>query len=143
MSSVLCRSIARIKPSFKSFKPSFGAGVSAFSTSKRAENKKVVISSPHAPPAIGPYSQAVKANGFIFCSGALGLDEKGNFTATDVAGQTERVMQNLGHVLSAAGADFSDVVKTTILLADMNDFATVNAIYAKCNAHSPLHSLTD
>ena len=118
---------------------------SALSASRRAQparafglaaarlssGQKTVVASPQAPPAIGPYSQAVKANGFVFLSGALGLDAKGNMTATDVAGQTEQVMANLGHVLKAAGSGFDDVVKTTILLADMNDFATVNGIYAK------------
>jgi len=90
-----------------------------------------VVTAPKAPPAIGPYSQAIKANGFVFVSGALGLDEKGNFTASDVSGQTEQVMVNLGRILSASGSSFDEVVKTTILLADINDFPKVNDVYAK------------
>ena len=114
----------------------FGARAGAVSV---AHNKKEVVHSASAPPAIGPYSQAVKAGGMVYLSGALGLDAKGNMTANDVAGQAEQVMANLGHVLKAAGCTFDDVVKTTILLADMSDFVKVNEIYAKCmrRAHTP------
>jgi 2-iminobutanoate/2-iminopropanoate deaminase len=91
---------------------------------------RTTISTPQAPAAIGPYSQAVRAGGFLFCSGQLGLDPAtGEFAGPDVEAQAERAMTNLRNVLDAAGLTFSDVVKTTIFLADMADFATVNAIY--------------
>jgi len=94
------------------------------------------ISTPDAPRAIGPYSQAVKVTGpakMVFCSGQIPLDAKsGEFIgAGDVRQQTETVMKNLSAVLTAAGASFSDVVKTTIFLTDLSDFAAVNEIYGR------------
>jgi len=92
---------------------------------------KTVIHAAKAAPAIGPYSHAVAANGLLFVSGQVPLDEKGNMVGgSDVEAQTRQVMANLGTILSAAGASFDDVVKTTILLNDMADFAKVNTIYA-------------
>ncbi len=92
---------------------------------------KTVISTPEAPAAIGPYSQAVQAGNFLFASGQIAIDPATGELVTDgVAAQTQRVMENLGAVLAAAGADFSSVVKTTIYLADMGDFAQVNEVYA-------------
>lgn len=83
-----------------------------------------------APKAIGPYSQAVIANGFVFCSGQIPLDpETGLVIEGDVRAQTERVMKNLAAVLSAAGVGFERVVKTTIFLKDLGDFAAVNEVY--------------
>ncbi|MFO0645284.1 MAG: RidA family protein [Polyangiales bacterium] len=83
-----------------------------------------------APRAIGPYSQAVIANGFVFCSGQIPLDpETGAVVEGDVRAQTERVMKNLAAVLAAAGASFDRVVKTTIFLKDLGDFAAVNEVY--------------
>lgn len=83
-----------------------------------------------APKAIGPYSQAVIANGFVFCSGQIPLDpETGVVVEGDVRVQTERVMKNLAAVLSAAGTGFDRVVKTTIFLKDLGDFAAVNEVY--------------
>ena len=83
-----------------------------------------------APRAIGPYSQAVIANGFVFCSGQIPLDpETGVVVEGDVRVQTERVMKNLAAVLAAAGAGFDRVVKTTIFLKDLADFAAVNEVY--------------
>lgn len=83
-----------------------------------------------APRAIGPYSQAVIANGFVFCSGQIALDPvTGTVIDGDVRAQTERVMKNLSAVLSAAGAGFDRVVKTTIFLANLGDFAAVNEVY--------------
>ena len=85
-----------------------------------------------APAPIGPYSQAVRSGNELFCSGQIPLDpQTGELVAGDVSAQAERVLQNLGAVLSAAGLSFADVVKTTIYLADMNDFAAVNAVYGK------------
>ncbi len=93
---------------------------------------KKIIASNDAPAAVGPYSQAVEAGGFIFCSGQIPLDPKtGEMETGGVAAATERVILNLEAVLSAAGAGLEDVVKTTVFLADMNDFAAMNEVYAK------------
>src|ERR1700758_3091034 len=89
------------------------------------------ISSPNAPKAIGPYSQAVRAGQLLFLSGQIPLDPaSGQLVDGDVMVQTRRVMDNLGSVLSGAGLSFANVVRTTIFLADMNDFAKVNEAYA-------------
>ena len=93
---------------------------------------RTTVSTTHAPAAIGPYSQAIRADGYLFCSGQLGLDPStGEFVAGDVAAQAEQSLRNLGAVLEAAGLTFSDVVKTTIFLADIADFVTVNAVYGR------------
>ena len=93
---------------------------------------KEIISTENAPGAIGPYSQAIKAGGMIFCSGQIPIDPAtGNFVSDVVSEQTEQVLKNLGEVLTAAGASLNDVVKTTVFLADMNDFAKMNEIYAR------------
>ena len=84
-----------------------------------------------APAAIGPYSQAVDVDGFLFCSGQLGLDPASGDLVEGVEGQAERALRNLGAVLDAAGVAWADVVKTTIFLADIGDFATVNGVYAR------------
>ena len=90
------------------------------------------ISTPHAPAAIGPYSQAVESNGAVYCSGQIALDPAtGQIVAGGIAAETERVLENLKAVLAAAGLDFAHVVKVTIYLADLGDFATVNDIYAR------------
>jgi len=91
-----------------------------------------VVSTQDAPGAIGPYSQAVKANGLVFCSGQIPIDPAtGEFAAADVAGQTEQVIKNLEAVLTAAGSGLEKVVKTTVFLADMGDFAAMNEVYSK------------
>lgn len=85
-----------------------------------------------APAAIGPYSQAVAANGFLFTAGQIPLDPAtGQVIAGDVTAQTERVLANLAAVLEAAGASWSVVVRTTVFLHDMNDFPAVNQVYAR------------
>jgi 2-iminobutanoate/2-iminopropanoate deaminase len=85
-----------------------------------------------APAAIGPYSQAVVANGFLFSAGQIALDPAtGQVVSGDVAAQTERVMTNLTAVLRAAGVTWTDVVKTTVYLQDMKDFPVVNEVYAR------------
>ena len=85
-----------------------------------------------APKAIGPYAQAVRANGFLFTAGQIALDPVTmEIVPGDVAAQTERVLQNLGAILEEAGASWSQVVKTTVFLRDMADFAAVNAVYAR------------
>ena len=93
---------------------------------------KKVIHTDKAPKAVGPYSQAVQMGDFLFCSGQISIDPMTNEVFTgDIKKQTDMVMSNVSSVLSAAGLNFSNVVKTTIFLTDMNDFATVNEIYAK------------
>jgi 2-iminobutanoate/2-iminopropanoate deaminase len=85
-----------------------------------------------APAPIGPYSQAVRAGKTLFCSGQIGLDPAtGAIVGGDAAVQAEQALKNLGAVLREAGYDYNDVVKTTIFLVDMNDFATVNETYAR------------
>jgi 2-iminobutanoate/2-iminopropanoate deaminase len=85
-----------------------------------------------APGAIGPYSQAVGAGGFVFASGQIPIDPAtGEFVAGGVAEQTEQVLRNLAEVLKAAGCGLEDVVKTTVFLADMNDFAAMNEAYGR------------
>ena len=93
---------------------------------------KKIISTDHAPKAIGPYSQAVVMNGFAFLSGQIPLDPSTNqLIEGDIAAQTERVMKNLGAVLEAAGCSFDDVVRTTIFLANLGDFQVVNETYGR------------
>jgi 2-iminobutanoate/2-iminopropanoate deaminase len=88
------------------------------------------ISSDSAPKAIGPYSQAIRAGSLLFVSGQIPLDPAtGAMVTGDIAAQTHRVFANLKAILEAAGASFDHVVRTTVYLADMNDFATVNEIY--------------
>jgi len=83
-----------------------------------------------APAAIGPYSQAIRSGEFVFCSGQLGLDPSSGELVEGIEAQANRSLRNLQSVLDAAGLGLDDIVKTTIFLADMNDFATVNAVYA-------------
>jgi len=99
------------------------------------------ISTEEAPQAIGPYSQAVEANGFIYTSGQIALTPEGVMAADDVENQTHQVMKNLFYVLKAGEAHFNDVIKTTIFLADMDDFAKVNTIYEHYfGDHKPVRS---
>ena len=84
-----------------------------------------------APAALGPYSQAIRSGELVFCSGQLGLDPASGELADGVEAQAERSLRNLASVLEAAGLSFEDVVKTTIFLADVNDFAAVNAVYGR------------
>ncbi|MBM3749875.1 MAG: RidA family protein [Acidimicrobiia bacterium] len=91
----------------------------------------VEISTSEAPAAIGPYSQAIKVGDFLYCSGQIPLDPTtGTITEGGITAQTHQVLQNLGAVLRAAGASYDRVVKTTVYLADMGDFAEVNEVYA-------------
>jgi 2-iminobutanoate/2-iminopropanoate deaminase len=90
------------------------------------------VATPNAPAAIGPYSQAVVAGGFVWCSGQIAFDPAtGQLLQADVAGQTRRVLQNLAAVLEAAGSGLDRVAKCTVFLRDMNDFAAMNAVYAE------------
>ena len=100
--------------------------------------RKVVIETPAAPKAIGPYSQAIKANGFLFISGQIPINpETGQMTAVDVVAQTRQSMDNLGAILNAEGLGFGDVVKTTIFLTHISDFAQVNDIYSEYFESAP------
>lgn len=91
-----------------------------------------IISTDKAPGAIGPYSQAVKAGNVVYCSGQIPIDPStGEFVSQDVTEQTEQVFVNLKAVLEAAGATLENVVKTTVFLADMGEFAAMNEVYAK------------
>lgn len=88
------------------------------------------ISTPRAPKAIGPYSQAVRAGGFLFCSGQIALEpESGEMVSGGVKAQTRRVLDNLKAVVEAAGAGLGDVVQVTVYLSDLADFADVNSVY--------------
>ena len=93
-------------------------------------SRKAVVS-PDAPAAIGPYSQAIEIDGFVFCSGQLGLDPTTGRLLEGVEDQAERALLNLESVLGAAGLTMGDVVKTSVFLADLSHFAQVNAIYAR------------
>lgn len=96
------------------------------------------VNSLSAPAAIGPYSQAIDAGDFVFLSGQVPIDPKtGELVNGDISVQTDRVLDNLGAVLEAAGCSFADVVKTTIYLMDLGDFQAVNATYAKRFAEAP------
>jgi 2-iminobutanoate/2-iminopropanoate deaminase len=99
---------------------------------------KEIIKTANAPAAIGPYSQAVKAGGFVFVSGQIPLEPQTmQFVAGGVAEQTEQVLKNLQAVLEAAGVGLEQVVKTTVFLADMEDFAAMNEVYARFFTASP------
>lgn len=99
---------------------------------------KKVISTTKAPGAIGPYSQAIEANGILFISGQIPIDPAtGKVVEDDITVQTEQVMQNIGAILEAAGYTFNDVVKSTCLLSDMTHFAAMNAVYGKYYQNQP------
>ncbi|MBR0032097.1 MAG: RidA family protein [Treponema sp.] len=100
-----------------------------------------VISTKSAPAAIGPYSQAIVANGFIYTSGQIPLNpETGAIEGTTIEEQSEQAIKNLGEILKAAGTDFSKVVKTTCFLADIKDFSTFNSVYEKYFVSKPARS---
>jgi len=93
---------------------------------------KEIIATAKAPSAIGPYSQAVKAGGTLYVSGQLPIDPAtGAFAAEDIKGQTEQSLKNIGAILAEAGYGYEDVVKTTVLLADIADFVPMNEVYAR------------
>lgn len=99
---------------------------------------KQTITTADAPGAIGPYSQGVQANGFLFLSGQVALDPaSGQLLGGDIRAQTERVLKNLEAVLAAAGSSLAAAVKTTVYLADLNDFAAMNEVYARFFPNHP------
>ena len=91
---------------------------------------KEIIASPHAPKAVGPYSQAVETQAALYVSGQLPVDGATGTMAQGIEEQTRRSLTNIGHILHEAGYDYNDVVKTTVLLQQMSDFAAMNAVYA-------------
>lgn len=100
--------------------------------------QKVQISTDQAPAAIGPYSQAIRAGGMVFYSGQIPLDPlSGELVGQEIAVQTEQVMKNMGAMLEATGLSFSHIVKSTIYLVDLADFAVVNEIYGRFFADQP------
>jgi 2-iminobutanoate/2-iminopropanoate deaminase len=100
------------------------------------------VATDHGPKAIGPYSQGIKANGFLFLSGQIPLDPKTQqIVEGDAARQTERVLENLKGIVEAAGSSLHRVVKTTVFLSDLNDFSVMNEVYARYFAgHAPARS---
>jgi 2-iminobutanoate/2-iminopropanoate deaminase len=104
--------------------------------------KLEILTTDKAPAAIGPYSQAVKCGNLLFCSGQIPLDpDTGEVVDGDITIQAGQVMKNIGAMLTAAGIGFDDVVKTTIYLVDMNDFAAVNTVYgSRFPGHKPARS---
>jgi 2-iminobutanoate/2-iminopropanoate deaminase len=93
---------------------------------------KDIVLTDRGPKPIGPYSQAIRANGFLYVSGQVALDPKtGELTGTDIRQQTQRTLENLKGILEAAGSNLHHVVNTTVFLKDMNDFAAMNEVYAK------------
>ena len=101
---------------------------------------KTVINAKKAPAAVGPYVHAVKAGKLVFTSGQIGLIPETGVLAEGIVAQTEQVLKNLGAVLEEAGLSYEDVIKTTVFLDDINDFATVNEIYAKYFVNKPARS---
>lgn len=99
--------------------------------------EKKIIESKNAPAPIGPYSQAVQGCGLLFISGQIALDAEGNLHVGDIATETERVMENLKAILVEAGLDFSNVVKSTIFLLTMDNFAAVNEVYGRYFSSNP------
>lgn len=100
-------------------------------------SKRSVVSTSNAPAAIGPYSQAIRAGQFLFASGQLGLDPATGDLREGIEAQTRQALANLQAVLSEAGASVANVVKTTIFLADLSHFATVNQLYGEVFGHEP------
>lgn len=99
---------------------------------------KEVVHTDRGPKPIGPYSQAVKASGFIYLSGQVALDPKtGDLTGSDIRQQTERTLENVKGILEGAGSNLHHVVKTTVFLKDMNDFVAMNEVYARYFAAAP------
>jgi len=99
---------------------------------------KKIISTSQAPKAIGPYSQAIEVNGMLFISGQIPIDPAtGKFAEGGINEQTEQVMKNIGAILAEAGCSYKDVVKSTCLLSDMDNFAAMNAVYGKYYSENP------
>eukprot|EP00250_Pteridium_aquilinum_P002171 c12370_g1_i1 orf=169-789(+) len=130
-SHALAPSSGRNKDPFSSSPFACCSGAARSMVQSVSLQKEAVVTA-DAPAALGPYSQAIKAGNLVFVSGVLGLvPETGSFYSETIEGQTEQLLKNMGAILKASGSSYSSVVKTTIMLADLNDFKTVNEIYAK------------
>lgn len=102
------------------------------SHSRHDDGIRTVVKTPLAPAAIGPYSQAILAGETLYCSGQIAIDPRtGSLVTSSVEDETERVLENLGAVLRAAGMDYRHVVRCTVFLSDINDYAQVNEVYAR------------
>jgi len=102
---------------------------------------KEIIATDQAPRAIGPYSQAVRAGNLVFASGQIPIDPAtGEFVPGGIAEQTEQVLKNLTRVFAAAGVEMGQIVKTTVFLADMNDFTAMNEVYGERTCHEQLNA---
>lgn len=107
-------------------------------TKEKGKAGREVVESKDAPKAIGPYSQAIKAGGFVFCAGQIALDPAtGQLAPGDITAQTERVLKNLSAVLAAAGTDLDHAVKTTVFLKNISDFSAMNEVYARYFKSAP------
>jgi 2-iminobutanoate/2-iminopropanoate deaminase len=117
------------------------AGVIAIgSVATRADDDgggKVVISTPHAPPAIGPYSQAIRVGRTVYVSGEVGADPTGTITGPSIGEQTDQALTNIGYILGAAGLTLDNVVATTVYLVNVTDFSEMNAHYATFFKNAP------
>lgn len=103
-----------------------------------------VVSTDKAPQAIGPYSQAIKANGLVFISGQIPLNPEGQLVEGTIADQTKQVLTNLQNILAAAGTDFNHVLKTTVFLKDMGDFQAMNEVYGQFfSSHKPARATVE
>lgn len=99
---------------------------------------KKIVHTDHAPKAVGPYSQAIEANGTLYISGQVPIDPAtGKFVEGGIKEQTEQVMKNIGAILKAAGYEYADVVKSTCLLSDMDNFVPMNEVYGKYYSENP------
>ncbi|KAF8462548.1 Endoribonuclease L-PSP/chorismate mutase-like protein [Kalaharituber pfeilii] len=125
-------------PKRQAFPPSPSpATTTATAIHARTMSELTAVFSPDAAPPAGPYSQAIKAAGLVFVSGQIPADSQGNIIEGEIEVCTEQCLKNLSEVLAAAGTDITKVVKTTVFLADMSDFARVNAIYSKWFSAKP------
>lgn len=105
---------------------------------QQSKLEKVVIQSPDAPAAIGPYSQAIQVGNTLYCSGQIAIDPAtGQLVNETIEAETEQVLKNLGAVLKAAGMDYSDVVRATVYMSDMANYGRINSIYAKYFTEKP------
>jgi 2-iminobutanoate/2-iminopropanoate deaminase len=112
--------------------------VTSMALAQDSKANREVVATKDAPPAIGPYSQAIKAGGFVFASGQIALDPAtGKLVEGDVKAQTERVLKNLAAVLSAAGSSMDRVVRTTVFLKNLTDFPAMNEVYGKFFTTAP------
>ncbi len=105
---------------------------------KSQQEGKVIVVSPDAPAAIGPYSQAIKVGNTLYCSGQIAIDPATNQMVTEsIEVETEQVLKNLGAVLKAAGMDYSDVVSATVFMSDIQNYSRINSVYAKYFSEQP------